>query len=287
MSCFEQPRSSWGCKAKPAAEPSRPVYFFWLAWDWLRASAPLMRSPRSRPWRPDCCTVRDAMPMAAGRRATSKARHQTAATSPIPRPPPLRQHRVDKHAAARSAGAQILDRLVAAKKVEERAQRLPALAFELRVAFEHQARVVMGDRDQLLVDREIGEAQARQPALPRPQHLAGAAQPQILLGDAKPVLGFAQDLETPLGDGTERRLVEEQAARRLIAAADAAAQLVQLGEAETLGVLDDDDRGVGHVDADLDHGRRDQQTRLTIAEGRHRPVLVVRLHPPVDQPDAT
>ena len=62
----------------------------------------------------------------------------------------------------------------------------------------------MGDCDQLLVDRKIGEAQAGQPALPRPQHLAGAAQPQILLGDAEPVLGLALNLETPLGYGTQR-----------------------------------------------------------------------------------
>ena len=54
---------------------------------------------------------------------------------------------------SQSAGAQILDRLVAAEEVEERTQGLPVLAFELRVAFEHQARVVMGDRDQLLMDR--------------------------------------------------------------------------------------------------------------------------------------
>ena len=42
------------------------------------------------------------------------------------------------------------------------------------------------------------------------------------------------------------------------AAADAAAQLMQLREAETLGVLDDHDRRLRHVDADLDDGRRDQ-----------------------------
>src|SRR5262249_31213232 len=112
---------------------------------------------------------------------------------------------------AGSAGAQVLDRLVAAEEVEQHPQRPAALAFEVRVALEHEAGVVMGDRDQLLMGGEIGKPQARQPALPRPQYLARTAQAQILLGDAKPVLGLAQDLEPPFGDGAERRLVEQQA----------------------------------------------------------------------------
>ena len=41
--------------------------------------------------------------------------------------------------------------------------------------------------------REVGQAQVGQAALPRAQHLAGAAQPQVLLGDAEAVLGLAQD----------------------------------------------------------------------------------------------
>ena len=45
-------------------------------------------------------------------------------------------------------------------------------------------------------------------------------------------------------------------------APDAAAQLVELGEAEALGALDDDQRRVGHVDPDLDHRRRDQHAEL-------------------------
>src|SRR5438128_11265932 len=77
---------------------------------------------------------------------------------------------------AASAGAQVLDRLVAAEEVEEDAQSLAALALEVGVALEDEAGVVMGHRDQLLVGRKIGEAQARQPALPGSRYLAGAAQ---------------------------------------------------------------------------------------------------------------
>ena len=85
---------------------------------------------------------------------------------------------------------------------------------------------------------QVGEAQRRQPALAGAEHLAGAAQPQVLLGDPEAVLGRAQHLEPGARGGAERLAVEQQAARRPRAAADPAAQLMQLGEAEALGVLD-------------------------------------------------
>src|SRR3954451_15050099 len=109
----------------------------------------------------------------------------------------------------------------------------------------------MRNRDQPLVPSEIGETQLRQSALLRTEYLAAAAQPQILLGDAEPVLGLAQDREPPPSDVAERRLIQQEAGRRLVAAPDAAAQLVQLREAEALGVLDNHHRRRRHVDADL------------------------------------
>src|SRR3546814_3830394 len=57
----------------------------------------------------------------------------------------------------------------------------------------------------------------------------------------------------------QRRLVQQHAARRRAAATDAAAKLVQLRKPEVPGVLDDHQRGVGHVDVDLDHRGRHQQ----------------------------
>ena len=53
------------------------------------------------------------------------------------------------------------------------------------------------------------------------------------------------------------------------AAPDAAAQLVQLGQPEAIGVLDHDDRGVGDVDADLDHGRGHQHVGHPARESLH------------------
>src|SRR5439155_18178738 len=107
----------------------------------------------------------------------------------------------------------------------------------------------MGHGDQLLVLREISEAQYRQPALPCAEHLAGAAQPQILLGNAEAILGLAQDRETLPRDLAERRLVEQNAGRGLVAAADAAAQLVELRETEAFRMFHYHDRRGRHVDA--------------------------------------
>jgi hypothetical protein len=48
---------------------------------------------------------------------------------------------------------------------------------------------------------------------------------------------------------------------------------VQLGKAEALRLLDHHQRGVGHVDADLDHGGRHQQLGRAAGEPLHRGVL--------------
>jgi hypothetical protein len=54
---------------------------------------------------------------------------------------------------------------VAAEQVEESAQGLAVLAFEMGVTFEHEASVVMGDRDQLFVDREMCKPDWLMPSL--------------------------------------------------------------------------------------------------------------------------
>ena len=72
----------------------------------------------------------------------------------------------------------------------------------------------------------------------------------------------------------------------MLAAADAPAQLVQLADAEALGALDEHDRRVGDVDADLDDRRRDEHVGLAGGERRHRLLLLARAHLAVQQRDA-
>src|SRR3546814_10026341 len=70
------------------------------------------------------------------------------------------------------------------------------------------------------------------------------------------------------------------------AAPDAAAKLVELGEAEIFGMFDDHQAGGGDVDPDLDHRRRDEDADLARLKARHHRILVRPLHPAVDEPDA-
>ena len=66
---------------------------------------------------------------------------------------------------------------------------------------------------------------------------------------------------------------------------DAAPELVELREAEPLGVLDQHDRGIRDVDADLDDGGGDEDVDLAGLEAPHDRVLVVERQPPVEQAD--
>ncbi len=62
-----------------------------------------------------------------------------------------------------------------------------------------------------------------------------------------------------------------------------ATELVELGEAEAFGILDDDDGGVGHVHPHLDHGGGDQNVNFARRKGGHDGLLLPGLHPAVDQ----
>jgi hypothetical protein len=67
------------------------------------------------------------------------------------------------------------------------------------------------------------------------------------------------------------------------AAPDSSAQLVQLRKAETLGVFDDHQAGVGHIDADFDHCRGDQDICFAGSKSGHHCLLFVSLHAAMDK----
>ena len=79
--------------------------------------------------------------------------------------------------------------------------------------------------------------------------------------------------------------VEEVRVRPLAAAADPAADLVQLGQAEQVGPLDDQRVGVRDVDAGLDDGRADQDVELLLPEADHHLLQRVLAHLPVRDRD--
>ncbi len=83
-----------------------------------------------------------------------------------------------------------------------------------------------------------------------------------------------------------RHVGDQQAHPGRRATADPAAQLVQLGEAEPVGVEDHHAGGVGDVDADLDHGGGDQHVELAALERPHHGVLLVGRQLAVQDPRA-
>ena len=82
------------------------------------------------------------------------------------------------------------------------------------------------------------------------------------------------------------RAGDEQAVRLLRPAPDATAQLVELREAEAVGLLHDHDRRVRDVDADLDHRRRDEHVDLARLERRHDRAALGGLEAAVQAADA-
>jgi len=79
--------------------------------------------------------------------------------------------------------------------------------------------------------------------------------------------------------------VEEEAEACGGAAADAAAELVELGEAEALGVLDDDHIRFGDIDADFDHGGGDEDFGNTGLKAFQGAVARRRIHLAVGEGD--
>ena len=68
--------------------------------------------------------------------------------------------------------------------------------------------------------------------------------------------------------------------------ADAAAELVEIGEAEAVGAVDEDGVGVGDVDAGLDDGGGEEDVGLVVDEGVHDVLEVVLFHLAVADEDA-
>ncbi len=124
--------------------------------------------------------------------------------------------------------------------------------------------------------------------LARPEQLAAAAQVEVDLGELEAVGRRDERLE-PLLRRLGQLLLrprDEEAVRLLGSAPDAAAELVQLSETEAVGLLDDHHGRVRDVDADLDHGRRDEHVELARVEVGHDGAPRVRLQPAVHAADA-
>src|SRR6266542_5565793 len=103
-------------------------------------------------------------------------------------------------------------------------------------------------------------------------HRDGHAGAQVLVGGDR-----REALVGGLGDGPLRR-VHQVGVGALAGAADAAAELVQLGEAEGVGAVDDQRVGRGDVDARLDDGGAHQHVVGLVPEVDHDPLELLLAH---------
>ena len=129
------------------------------------------------------------------------------------------------------------------------------------------------------------------------EHFAGAADLEVVHGEEEARAEFLHrldGLQPLLRLGAERfEGVGAFAARReqvgvglVVRAADAAAQLVQLREAEAVGAVDDDGVGGRHVDAGLDDRRAQQQVVALRVELAHHALQLALAHLAVRHGDA-
>src|SRR6266849_9358262 len=93
-----------------------------------------------------------------------------------------------------------------------------------------------------------------------PEHVPGAAQFEVERGDSKARAQFAEFLhggKALSGDVREHRLrrYEQIRIRALARTPDAAAQLVKLGETETIGAIDQDGVGARNVQTIFNYRR--------------------------------
>ena len=148
----------------------------------------------------------------------------------------------------------------------------------------HQFRVFLDEGEGVhpRVADQVGVAQQRQhpqvraaPGLGGAQDVSLSALFEVELGEPETVHGGRHRIQPLAGGGTVGRLRDEQAEPRGGTAADPSTQLVQLRDAEPVGVHDHHHGRVRDVDAHLDHGRRDQDVQLAGGELAHHAVLVV------------
>ena len=85
------------------------------------------------------------------------------------------------------------------------------------------------------------------------ENLALAANLEVFFGDLKSVGRLLHYAEAFFGDGGAFVVGEQDAVALIGTTTDATTELVKLRKAKTLGVFDDHQRGVWHIDSDLDH----------------------------------
>ncbi len=123
--------------------------------------------------------------------------------------------------------------------------------------------------EEFAVAEGVGDVKAEGTGLAGAEKFAGAAKLEIGFGDFETVGGAHHGFETGAGFVGHAHGADQDTVGFLRAAADASAELMELGKAEALGVLDDHYGGVGNIDADFDDSGGDENLDFVFAELLH------------------
>jgi len=143
-----------------------------------------------------------------------------------------------------------------------------------------------GEFEDGAVAEEVSDAEFGQAGLAGAEEFTGAALLEVELGEFEAVLSGDHGVEAGFCLLGDLFAGHEDAIAFGGAATDAPAELVKLGEAEAVGVVDDHDGGVGDVDADLDDGGGDEDVDVAAMETGHGDLFVVRGEAAVEDAEA-
>src|SRR5258708_3582345 len=129
-----------------------------------------------------------------------------------------------------------------------------------------------------MVAKDVAETESGGAGLPGAEELAGAAELEVALRDVETVAGLHEHLQAIHRLERGSFVGDWNAVGFSRAPSHATAKLVKLGESEAIGIDDEHDRGVRHVNSDLDHGRRHEDVDLASLEALHRLFLLRRWH---------
>ena len=146
------------------------------------------------------------------------------------------------------------------------------------------ARLADGLVDHLAVELEADRGDVARLLLA--EQVAGAADVEVAHRDLEAraelgVVGEGREARRRILGQRLRRGVEQVGEGALARAADPAADLVGLGEAELVGALDDQGVGAGDVESRLDDRRRHQAVGVAAQEAEHRLLELGLVHLPV------
>lgn len=117
------------------------------------------------------------------------------------------------------------------------------------------------------------------------EDFAGAAEFEVDFGEAKAAMVFFHRFEAGGFFGFFGRR-EKEAVGFVFASTDAAAELVELGEAKSFGAFDQHDAGVGDVDPDFDDGGGDEEVGFVGGEVAHDLFFFVFVEATVEERDS-